>query len=169
MNDKTRFINPPNLLKQKVGSRGGGSGAGQIDPQALLRAQSIIDSKAQEYPEWASKQINELYTVYEKSVKDQSNRAEHVEKIANLVHDIRGEGTTYGYPLVTRIGTSLYDFVQVIGRANDAQMEVVKAHIDALKVVVSQRMEGDGGQAGAELLNMLRLAANKFVAAEHQK
>ncbi|MBL28331.1 MAG: hypothetical protein CMM50_12375 [Rhodospirillaceae bacterium] len=167
MNDKTRFINPPNMLKQKVGARPGAS-AGQIDPEALLRAQAVIDSKAQEYPEWASQEIDKLYVAYQECV-NKGGGAANLDKIAGLVHDIRGEGTTYGYPLITKIGTSLYDFTQAIGGADSAQLDVVKAHIDALKVIVMQRMDGDGGQAGAELLNMLRLAVNKFVAAEHEK
>lgn len=167
MNDKTRFINPPNMLKQKVGSRSGAT-AGQIDPEALLRAQAVIDSKAQDYPDWASKEIDKLYTAYQECVGEGGN-AVNLDKIAGLVHDIRGEGTTYGYPLVTKIGTSLYDFTQAIGGADSAQLEVVKAHIDALKIIIVQRMNGDGGQAGAELLNMLRLAVNKFLAAEHEK
>ena len=159
--DKPRFVDPPNLLKRKTG--GGPAGSGTIDESALMAAQAVISEQATGYPERAAEDINILAKERAKAAKDPSTRVEQIAKIGKLVHDIRSEGSTFGYPLITKVGTSLYDFCQY-AQASDAQIEVIGAHVDALRVIIGQKIEGDGGEVGAELLNMLRLASNKFQA-----
>ncbi|MDP6350970.1 MAG: hypothetical protein QF926_14635 [Alphaproteobacteria bacterium] len=163
--DKTRFVDPPNLLRRKTG--GGPAGGGTIDDTALLAAQAVISAQAGDYPERAAKDIAALAEEHAKAVRDPTIRAEQIARIGMVVHDIRSEGSTFGYPLITKVGTSLYDFCQY-AQASDAQIEVIGAHIDALRVIIGQKIEGDGGEIGAELLNMLRLASNKFQATIHK-
>lgn len=162
---ETRFINPPNLLKPKVS--GAARGPGSIDQQAILAAQAAIDNRAKDYPNWAKQDIDGLAAALSVAIADRTNVKAHLVQVAALVHDIRSHGTTYGYPLITKVGTSLYDFC-IATTGTDDQLDVIKAHVDALKVIIGQRMAGDGGEIGAELLNMLRLATNKFMASEHQ-
>ena len=42
-------------------------------------------------------------------------------------------------------------------------MEIVKAHIDAMKAVIAGRIEGDGGAVGVELQEALRTAIDKHL------
>lgn len=162
---ETRFINPPNMLKSKVG--GSSRGNGTIDKQAMLAAQAAIDSRAKDYPIWAKKDIEELAGALQTALSDKPNLKTHLDQVSILVHDIRTHGTTYGYPLITKVGTSLYDFC-IHTNGSNAQLEVITAHVNALRAIIGQGMSGDGGEVGAELLNMLRLASNKFMASEHQ-
>ena len=158
--DKPRFVDPPNLLRHKTGG-------GKINKAALLAAETVISEQASDYPERAAQDIEVLAKEHAKAVTDPAIRAEQIERIGKAVHDIRSEGSTYGYPLITKVGTSLYDFCEY-AQANDAQIEVIGVHIDALQVIIGQKIKGDGGEIGAELLNKLQLASDKFQASIHK-
>ena len=158
--DKPRFVDPPNLLRHKTGG-------GKINKAALLAAETVISEQASDYPERAAQDIDALAKEHAKAVTDPAIRAEQIARIGKTVHDIRSDGSTYGYPLITKVGTSLYDFCQY-AQASDAQIEVIGAHIDALQVIISQKIEGDGGEIGTELLNKLQLASDKFQASIHK-
>ncbi len=37
----------------------------------------------------------------------------------------------------------------------DARLEVIRVHIDAMTMVIDRRLEGDGGETGADMMAML--------------
>jgi|TARA_B100000315_G_C14515397_1_gene558896 hypothetical protein len=162
---KPQFIDPPNLLTRKTGASLGGGGT--IAEAARLAAEAVIIARASDYTERASQEIGALANEHAKAVKDLAVRAEQIASIGKAVHEIRSEGSTFGYPLITQVGTSLYDFCQY-AQASDAQIEVIGAHIDALRVIIGEKIDGDGGVVGAELLDKLRLASAKFQASTHK-
>ena len=83
------------------------------------------------------------------------DRRKQFEEINLLAHELRGQGGTFGYPLVTTFAKMLYDFTGPEGRQEDSAVEIVKAHVDALRVVIREKISGNGGQIGKELLNSL--------------
>ena len=83
-------------------------------------------------------------------------------EIANVAHDIKGNGGSFGYDLMTAIGGSLSTFCRAIGGSGaeigDARLEVIRVHIDAMKMVIDHGLEGDGGETGADMVAMLARA-----------
>lgn len=59
--------------------------------------------------------------------------------------EIKGAGGTIGYDLLTQIGKSLNDFVHGLEALDGRQARVVGLHIDALYVVLANRITGRGG------------------------
>lgn len=158
-NKDSRFVDPPNSLRQKIG---GDTGPIKIDSETMEQAQSVIDKHAESYVETVQAEIQTLTETFKQAEDDPAGRAAHLESVADQVHEIRGMGGTYDFPLITKIGSSLYDFCQS-AEGTPSQMEVIKAHIDALRVIVSQNIKGDGGTVGEQLLTGLRTAASKHL------
>jgi len=75
---------------------------------------------------------------------------------------MRGQGGTFGYPLVTTVADSLYTFTGSRSLAQDSHVEIVKSQIDTMNAVIKERVEGDGGILGRELLTALEKAIEKF-------
>jgi hypothetical protein len=75
---------------------------------------------------------------------------------------MRGQGGTFGYPLVTTVAGSLYTCTGSRSSVRDSHVEIVKSHIDTINVVIKKRGEGDGGILGRELLTALKKAIKKF-------
>jgi len=63
----------------------------------------------------------------------------HVKEIFGLVHNLKGQGLTFGYPAVTRIGASLCDYIRFVTQPVTAgHLLVVSTHLEALDYVTSR-------------------------------
>jgi hypothetical protein len=104
--------------------------------------------------------IDSLYTAHRGAAEvAPDQRAKPFREINAIAYEMKGQGGTFGYPLITTFGKSLYDFTEGAAKRNDNHLEIVKAHIDAMKAVVSERIEGDGG----EVENLLQEALGKAI------
>ena len=90
------------------------------------------------------------------------DRNAQFEEISLIGHELRGQGGTFGYPLITIFGKSLYDVTKAPCRQDDANLEIVKAHIDTMRAVLREKIEGDGGAVGQALFKALKMAISKY-------
>ncbi len=158
MAQKPQYIYPPNTLKNKVTVD-----AGSVDLVAIEQAERAIMDMKGDYLEWVVEDIEKLQGAYDKAVADSANRAAAQEDIYGFTHDIKGQGGSFGYPLMTAVGNHLCKFIEgVDGTLSDAQLEVVKVHIDTMRLVIMEKMEGDGGKAGEKLLKGLVAVITKM-------
>ena len=75
-----------------------------IDPDAVDRAQEIVASLADEYLQWLSADIDEI----EKSLPKADKNPQRVDQLRRKAHDIRGQGRSFGFPLVSRLVGGLH-------------------------------------------------------------
>jgi hypothetical protein len=71
--------------------------------------------------------------------------------------------------LISVFGKSLYGFTSPGAVYSDSHLEIVKAHIDSMRVVINDRIEGDGGRLGLELSKGLQVAIAKHTKVESGK
>ena len=93
-----------------------------------------------------------------------SSRAFKFSEINLLAHELRGQGGTFGYPLITMFGKMLYMATLPDCRTDDKAVEIVEAHIDAMRAVLRRKVSGDGGTIGRSLLAALEKAIAKNAA-----
>ena len=162
---RVRFYRMRNRLKDKVG--GGGRGQGTLDIDAFMAAEAEFTRMAEDYPDWVQTHISELYAHCRRCVDTPEERIKHVRRINEIAHDMRGQGGTFGYPLMSQFGDSLYDATVVetgVTVITDNHVEILKAHVDAINAVITGRVNGDGGELGKELRRSLELAIEKHTA-----
>ena len=159
---RVRFYRRRNRLKDLVG---GGKGGGAIDINALAAAAAEFDEMAEDYPDWVQNLIKELYTHCRRSVDTPEDRSKYFKRINEIAHDMRGQGGTFGYPLMSHFGGSLYDasLFQTGVPISDNHVEIAKAHVDAMNAVIKGRINGDGGAIGKELRLTLEKAIEKSI------
>ena len=75
---------------------------------------------------------------------------------------MKGQGGTFGYPLITTFADSLFKFTGANARQTDNYVQIVNAHIDAIRAVVAGKIQGDGGRTGRELRLVLEGAIAKY-------
>ncbi len=83
-------------------------------------------------------------------------------EVNRIAHELRGQGGTFGYPLITLFAKSLYETTAYPCREDDANLEICRAHLDTLRAVIREKMEGDGGEVGRQLMMALNQAIQKF-------
>lgn len=72
-----------------------------------------------------------------------------------IAHDIKGQGGSFGYPLITDIGNSLSGLLKHDRLMSDAGLALLSAHITALTTVMDKAIEGDGGDLGSSYVERL--------------
>ncbi|MEM1138449.1 MAG: hypothetical protein AAGH45_01095 [Pseudomonadota bacterium] len=159
---KVIFYRLRNRLKDKTGGVGGGSL--DIDKEALEKAQAAFETVAEDYPDWVMGNIKTLIDHHTDlhGAAEGHDRERIYTKVRELTHDMRGQGGTFGYPLITNFADSLYGFVGPNAGTSDNHLEIIKSHIDAMNVVIRERIKGDGGEEGAVLATNLKQAIEKY-------
>ncbi len=144
---KFQVINPPNLLKSKVGS--GGFALGAVD-----KAAKVIDSLRGEFEEIAKVEVVKLVSAANALVAQPNDLAKR-DEVYKIAHELRGQGGSYGYPLVTRFGDQLCRYLDAAAGLDARSLVIVKATADAIAVVINSKVAGDGGDTGRALVAML--------------
>lgn len=157
---RVRFYRFKNALKEKTGGLSGEEA--EIAPEALAAAEQALAEMAEDYPDWVSAVIDKLAEQHQICLRDAGNRKPAFQQIRAIAHDMKGQGGTFGYPLITTFADSLAGFAAIAGAHGDNQVELIKAHIDAMRAVISGRVKGDGGAIGKELSAGLNQAIEKF-------
>ncbi len=155
-----RFYRFKNRLKEKTA--GLAPGKVGISSEALEAAEKALSKMAEDYPDWVSGLIVKLQEQHGRCVDTPEGRRDCFEEISHIAHDMKGQGGTFGYPLITTISDSLYGFTYSRDDISDNQVELVKAHLDAMRAVIRGRVSGSGGEIGEKLIEGLNEAITKY-------
>jgi len=155
-----RYYRFRNKLKEKTLGLGGGKG--EISSEALAKAAEALEELAEDYPDWVSGLISKLAEKHGRCVDTPEKRREFFEEINRIAHDMRGQGGTFGYPLITDFADSLESFTMIKTGITDNMVELVKAHVDSMRVVIKNRIKGEGGEKGAQLKQSLNMAIESY-------
>jgi hypothetical protein len=160
MSDQTvKFITPPNNLRKKQIAAGVSL---TIDPTLVGAAESKIGAMKDDYLKWVGGDLDQLNDLCDLAIKDKANRPAHIENLYNKTVEIKGQGGSFNYALMTQVGSQLCRFIEIQGNdLDDPRMDIVKLHVETLRLVIAQKMEGDGGAMGPKLLTGLALAIKK--------
>lgn len=153
-----------NALKDKVGGMGAG-GPGELPTELLEEAEKELERAALDFTEWARDYLAKLSDLCTEALMHPEGRTKHFEEINLLAHELRGQGGTFGYPLITIFGKMLYEVTGKDCNENDAAVDIVKAHIDTMRAVLREKIAGDGGEIGRTLHKSLRAAIDKHTIA----
>jgi len=149
----------PNNLKGKFST---GNAVGTIDPGLLEAAEEHLQSMEDDYADWVADNIKEMLTHYEALKNEPVNPWRHLTELGRIAHQLRGQGGTFGYNLITIFGKSLVDCTSVKRDIDDNLLDFIKAHIDAVQAVLRDSIRGHGGPIGEELVKMLDKAREKY-------
>jgi chemotaxis protein histidine kinase CheA len=155
---KVEVITPPDNLKDKVKP----DGSGGVDDKVLARVEAVVPSMGGDFVLWAEKDLKSLQQALASLKSETADQKKFLNTIFQISHDIKGQGGSFDFGLLTAVGDSLCRFTEEREKANAAEIEAIKLHVEALKLVLKERLKGDGGEMGAALLNGLRQVVDKL-------
>lgn len=154
---KVEFIDNPNPIRRKVRVEQG------VDPQNLIRrADNQVAKLAGEFEQIFAENILALGAAMTALRQSNGEDEDALGKLRSLLHDLRGQAGTFGYPLVSQVGDSACKFIDLSSEIGATEVEVLNMHIDALKAISQAKIKGDGGPIGAELMGGLRKVILKY-------
>lgn len=149
MSSPAQVIRPPNTLRLKVGG-----GFGGIDAGTIARAEEALKSMSSQFGQWLHDEIIKLDAA-QAAVRDQGLNAQTAEGLYFRAHDLKGLGSTYQYPLVTRLAGSLCRLLDDQTKRLSAPVTLLDAHVDAIRAVVRDQIQTDEHPTGRVLAEAL--------------
>ena len=117
----------------------------------LARAQAAVADLAKNYAPSTLADLDRCAALLKTAREQPAERAAAVKELYGIAHNIKGQGSSFGYPLVTRIGHSLCTLARQEREFSDADLGIVQAHLDALRLILAKEIKGEGGEVGAKL------------------
>ncbi|MFN3462108.1 MAG: hypothetical protein ACK4ZN_13955 [Oceanibaculum sp.] len=141
------IIHPTNKLKQYI------TDPRSLSTTAIAKAEAAMQKVAGsiDLAKEADPALKEMQAAYQAMKADRGQAQAQSQRIYNLTHDLRGLGSNFNYPLITRIGGSLCRFIEGLETASDTQLEIIRAHIDAIRAVLHNKMSGEGHAIGIQI------------------
>ena len=149
MTQRPELIRRPNSLRAKVGSSFGG-----IDAAAVARAEEALKALSSQFEQWLQDEMIKLEAA-EAAIHDHGYNAQTAENLYMRAHDLKGLGTTYEYPLVTRVAGSLCRLLDSPEHRLTAPLSLVEAHISAIRAIVRDKIQAEDHPVGCELAKAL--------------
>jgi hypothetical protein len=150
-NGAYQLITPPNLLKAKVGK----GGVARIDPDLIKHAENVIGSMGDDFVETVSCEIMHVMQLAVDLETDRAKATEILKNVRRVAHDLRGQGATYGYDLISDVSECLFRYTDRLSSAAELNPDVLRAHADAMRAVIKNEVKGDGGAVGINLVASL--------------
>ena len=148
MSQQNPVTQPPSL-RLKLGGR-----FGAIDPSAIAKAEAALKSLSGNFTQWLNDEVVKLDAARQR-VRDEGVNVETMETLYLRAHDLKGLGTTYEFPLITRIGASLCRLIDDKDKRLTVPMALVDAHIDGIKAAVRDDIKTDEHPVGRVLIEEL--------------
>ena len=145
---------PSHALKDKAPP------SGHSLADVLRKAEDKLADLVDDYLEWAREDAERIDAACRELEASPGARPLR-DALYRIAHDMKGQGGTFGYPLVSMIGDSLCKLLERAPVLDRAVVAAARLHVDALRSVIAQRVIGDGGEAGVELVAGLAKVAAK--------
>lgn len=129
----------------------------QTTTAQLEQANAAIAALAKEYPIWAARDIVKMnQALQDARTVSGAERDRLIRKeLFKIAHNAKGQGATFGYPLITQIGEHLCRYIERIPEFQNDEILIIRDHVNAMDTILKEKLTGDGGETGQELLNQL--------------
>lgn len=152
---KAKFITPPNRLKARVGSGG-------IDEKKIEAAQTAIEKADIDFLPMAQKFLEQWIEATNEISSSPDKFQESIERLIYPVMQIKANGGMFRYNLLSNVADIALQFLEEIETFDADVLKVVRAHENAVRVILANKMTGDGGRQGQELINELDKACQRY-------
>lgn len=157
--EELEIINPPNTLKSKV--KIGGPGAISMD--MIEKAEKVLAGLSDNYLEWVQEDLKNISAAFDELKAGRGDQKKVLDSIFRMSHDMKGQGGSFGYNLMTAVGNELCRMIEKLPTPiTPAHIEAIGVHVDSMKLVISQQIKGDGGKTGAAILAGLQKVSTKL-------
>lgn len=131
-------------------------------PDAVREAEAAVAALADSFLEWINEDIGRAKEAFAKAQTKPGDNQPEIRAIFEVVHNVKGQGGSFGYDLLTRIGGSLCDYLRVeSASADEKQLKVIAAHFAAMDFVLEKNIQGSGDAIGDQLTGKVaQLIAN---------
>lgn len=142
------------------------TGMPDIDPEILARAEKAVAALGGDFVAETKRNLSEHRAVVAQN--DFQSDLDAVGLLFEFAHDMRGQGSTFGFPFLSEIGASLCHFIE--SRDHHLAVEdtaILNAHLDAASTILTKEITGDDDPAIRSLIGNLGALVEKRLAGQN--
>ena len=143
-----QFIQPPNLLRQKVGKGG-------LPPRVLEQAQTIIRENKIDIRPYLRSQLDALSQALEDAAGAQKPFYLQCRNIRNPLAMLKSHGGMFGYDLISEIAEIGMHLVETTDTLDAHTLNLLDMQLRTMREIVENGIRGDGGEQGYALARRL--------------
>jgi chemotaxis protein histidine kinase CheA len=127
-----------------------------LDQEMVAKAEAVIAGMKGAYLDWVTQDLLRLEGLWAEVASARvEKRTLLMLQIFTIAHDVKGQGGSFGYDLMTAVGNHLCRVIEVREEWPDASLALVRKLLDALTRILAEGLEGDGGTVGRALMSQL--------------
>ena len=155
-NKDVEVISAPNMLQIKVGGP-----VSQGDLHMIQKAEEALKDLRSDFGQWLEEEVVKLEAAA-KLVRETGLKGDEGEALFVRAHDLRGLGTTYEFPIITRLAKSLTKMIDMPEKRQKAPLGLALAHVGAIRAALSQNIRDYNDRVAAELADELEKQTTAF-------
>lgn len=160
---KVEIYKLANILKERMGNAFAKQEEGFLAPSAIAEADKLIAEVCASSPETIAKHLETLDGLWEELRDgDAAQRQDTAVQVFATAHEVKDIGAMCGYDLLAYFAESLRDYIESTELNLQAQVVIVQAHLDAMKVVHQRGFRKEAGPEAEELKLMVQKAIDKY-------
>ena len=121
----------------------------------VAEAKAAVASLGAQFLTFVADDVAKLGQSFQDAQSVGDSRTQHIQEIFQIAHNLKGQGTSFGYNLLTEVADRLCYRTRDVVHVDDHDLEAIGFHIRAIKIIVDGEISGMGGEKGAALLEKL--------------
>lgn len=114
----------------------------------LEKANAVLSDMAEQYPKTAAAAIERAQAILS---APRVTGAALRNDFFPIVHNIKGQGATFNYPLMTDIGAFLCAYIRARSQFKASDIALMRRYVQDMDTIIVRRLTGDGGDFGRDL------------------
>ena len=123
-----------------------------VDEADYAEAEAALAALAEQYPDYAAADVAQMKAHLAEIDANPADAAAACEALFAVAHNVKGQGASFGYELMTELGEALYERLRGKAALTAGEAASVRALVAACDAVIAERLSGDGGPRGKALL-----------------
>jgi hypothetical protein len=156
-------IHPRNVLKAKAAIALDGKTS--LDETAIRRAEQALKALSVNFNGWMEDAVRTLSEARD-TIRSNGSGEGRSAALHRAAHDIRGQATTFGFPLASRVGSSLCLILENCPPAaihGGPLTPLIDQHVDAVRAIVREGVNKAATRTGETLAAELEAITEKLL------
>ncbi len=128
------------------------------------RAKASVRELAEQFPSFVAADINKARVALDTALPKPLDCAAEMADYFDAMHNIKGLGGSFNYQLVTDVADSNCRLLKEGGDSGEDVLKLCQAHLNTLTSIVDRRIQGSGGDTGAQIVATLTANVDKVIA-----
>lgn len=156
-------IIPPNRLKKAIVRRP----EAEPDGDPVARAEAALAELSTEFTRWMDLECARLDAA-RRRIRASGWGSANRDELFRAAHDIKGQATTFGFPLITPVAESLCRLIEHSPDASRVPLDLVDQHVDGIRAIARGDARGDAEATAVKLAATLQDVTDEFLVHENR-